>query len=149
LSLSDYIKYLRARHGGDTPWEIAEASGVPAGAIHLLEVKHRRVGEDDEQIQKLATFFDVPVEELTTRREAYRKRLTFFLDELKSADTPITLKLESGEELEGTLLWYARESLALAPSNDPDGAPYIVYRGWIADWRKADSPQWEVIKSQN
>ena len=148
MSLSDYIKYLRARHGGDTPWEIAEASGVPAGAIHLLEVKHRRVGEDDEQLQKLASFFKVPVEELTTRREAYRKRLTFFLEELNSTDTPITLKLENGEEMEGTLLWYARETLALAPAGDNNGEPFIVYRGWIADWRKADSSQWEVLNSQ-
>ena len=147
MSLSDYIKYLRAKHGGDTPWEIAEASGVPAGAIHLLEVKHRRVGEDDEQLKKLAAFFKVPVEDLTTRREAYRKRLTFFLEELEGSDTPITLKLESGEELEGTLVWYARESLALAPAGDPGGEPYIVQRGWIADWRRADNPRWEVLSA--
>ncbi|HKP52576.1 MAG TPA: helix-turn-helix transcriptional regulator [Chloroflexia bacterium] len=147
MSLSDYIKYLRAKHGGDTPWEIAEASGVPAGAIHLIEVKHRRVGEEDEQLKKLASFFNVPIEELTSRREAYRKRLTFFLEELGGSDTPICLKLESGEELEGVLLWYARESLALTPANDPSGEPYIVQRGWIADWRKAANPRWEVLSS--
>jgi transcriptional regulator with XRE-family HTH domain len=148
MSLSDYIKYLRAKHGGDTPWEIAEASGVPAGAIHLLEVKHRRVGENEEQLEKLAAFFDVPVEELTKRREAYRKRLTFFLEELAGSDTSITLKLEDGEELEGAVQWYARESLALMPTTPGDsGEPYIVQRGWIADWRRTDSPQWEVANS--
>jgi hypothetical protein len=146
MSLSDYIKYLRAKHGGDTPWEIAEASGVPAGAIHLLEVKHRRVGEDDAQLQKLAAFFDVPLEELTTRREAYRKRLTFFLEELAGSDTSVTLKLEDGNELEGTVQWYARESLALLPPGEGD-EPYIVQRGWVADWRRTDNPQWEVLNS--
>lgn len=147
MSLSDYIKYLRARHGGDTPWEIAEACGVSAGAIHLLEVKHRRVGEDDEQLRKLASFFGVPLEELTRRREAYRKRLTFFLEGLAGSDTPITLKLEDGEEMEGSVQWYAREALALVPPGDNGEAPYIVQRCWIADWRQADSPHWEVLNS--
>lgn len=147
MSLSDYIKYLRARHGGDTPWEIAEASGVPAGAIHLIEVKHRRVGEDDEQLEKLAAFFNIPVEELTRRREAYRKRLAFFLDQMSGSDTPIHLKLEHGEELEGKVLWYAREALALTPEGEPNGEPYIVQRSWVADWRRADSAQWEVAGS--
>lgn len=147
MSLSDYIKYLRAMQGGGTPWEIAEASGVPAGAIHLLEVKHRRVGEDDEQLQKLATYFNVPVEDLTTRREAYRKRLTFFLDDLAESDSPIALKMEHGDVLEGTVLWYAREALALVPSNEPESQPYIVQRSWIADWRRTDSPTWEVSNS--
>jgi hypothetical protein len=144
MSLSDYVKYLRARHGGDTPWEIAEASGVPAGAIHLIEVKHRRVGEDDAQLVKLAAFFGVPIEELTKRREAYRKRLAFFLDRVAGSETPVRLKLESGEELEGTVRWYAREALALAPAGEAGTEPYVVQRSWVADWRSADNPQWEV-----
>lgn len=144
MSLSDYIKYLRATHGGGTPWEIAEASGVPAGAIHLIEVKHRRVGEDDEQLGKLAAFFNVPIEELTRRREAYRKRLTSFLEDAVSGEKSVALKMEDGEELEGDILWYAREALALTPVNDPGGGPYVVQRSWIADWRTADTPHWNV-----
>ncbi len=147
MSLSDYIKYLRATNGGGTPWEIAAASGVPAGTIHLLEVKHRRVGEDDEQLNKLATFFNIPVEELTSRREAYRKRLTNFLDGLAESDMPIVLKLEGGEELEGTVLWYSREALALVAANDPQSPPYIMQRGWVADWRRSDNLNWEVSNS--
>ena len=64
MSLSDYIKYQRAVRGSLTPWEIAEGSGVSARDIHLIEVKHRRVGEDEEILQRLAEFFEVPVEEL-------------------------------------------------------------------------------------
>ncbi len=147
MSLSDYVKYLRAVKGGATPWEIAEVSGVAAGDIHFLEVKHRRVGEDDEMLQKLASFFDVPVEELTRRREAYRKRLTYFLDEHLQSSALVALRLESGEELEGKIEWYSREAVALAQSED-DPHPYIVQRGWVADWRSADQPSWEVAGQQ-
>jgi hypothetical protein len=154
MSLSDYMKYLRALRGGATPWEISEECGVPAGHIHLIEVKHRRVGEDDETLQKLAHYFEVPVEELLRRREAYRKRLSFFLEEARQKSGPVLLRLESGEELEGAVAWYSREAVALSPVSDesnatsdgdsPSGAPLIVQRAWVADWRRSDSPQWEV-----
>jgi hypothetical protein len=143
MSLSDYIKYLRAVRGGATPWEIAEVSGVAAGDIHFLEVKHRRVGEDDEMLQKLASYFEVPIEDLTRRRDAYRKRLTYFLDEHLQSSTPIALKMESGEELEGNIAWYSREAVAL--SQDEAGTDlYIVQRAWVSDWRDAEQPAWDV-----
>ena len=144
MSLSDYVKYLRAVKGGLTPWEIAEGSGVPAREVHLIEVKHRRMGEDDA-LGRLASFFGVPVEDLTRRREAYRKRLTRFLEESREHESGVALKLESGEELEGAVAWYSREAVALAPSGEDH--PYIVQRGWIADWRPLESPSWEVASS--
>ncbi len=139
MSLSDYLKYLRATRGGVTPWEIAEGAGVPAAEVHLIEVKHRRVGEDDAILARLAAYFHVPVEELTTRREVYRKLLTSFLDESKQNSSEVALKLESGEELIGTVAWYSREAVALSPSTDDTvevGAvdPYVVQRSWIAGW---------------
>ncbi len=142
MSLSDYIKYLRAVKGGVTPWEIAEGSGVPATEVHLLEVKHRRVGEDDAMLAKLADYFGVPLEELTGRREQYRKLLTQFLeDSLKHSNT-VTLTLESGEQLTGKVEWYSREALALTPSDGeenppPASDPYIVQRNWVASWQAA------------
>lgn len=144
MSLSDYIRFLRAVKGGITPWEIAEGSGVPARDIHLLEVKHRRVGEDDATLEKLSAYFGVPVEELQRRREAYRKRLTYFLDDALENDRPVELKLESGEELHGHVAWFSREAVALLPSEEGEPAPYIVQRGWVADWRRAESPTWDV-----
>jgi hypothetical protein len=147
MSLSDYIRYLRAAKGGLTPWEIAELSGVPARDVHLIEVKHRRMG-DDETLAKLAVFFEVPVEELTGRREAYRKRLTEFLDEVEHNATPIMLKLESSEELTGAVAWYSREAVALrATDGDEESDLCVVQRGWVADWRAADSDAWEVASS--
>ena len=139
MSLSDYIKYLRAVKGGVTPWEIAEASGVPASEVHLIEVKHRRVGDDDETLAKLSEYFGVPLEELTGRRESYRKMLTQFLADSQRKEGRVTLTLESGEEVSGRIEWYSREALALVPGGDEgstDGAdPYIVQRGWVATWK--------------
>src|SRR5574338_630009 len=103
MSLSDFIKYQRAVKGGLTPWEIAEGSGVPAREIHLMEVKHRRVGESDAELEQLAQFFGVPVEDLARRREAYRKRLTSFLEEHQARAEAVTLKLEDGEEITGKI----------------------------------------------
>lgn len=140
MSLSDYIKYMRATRGGATPWEIAEATGVPVSQVHLIEVKHRRVGEDDAVLEKLATYFEVPVEELTSRRDQYRKLLAEFLGESRQNSAKIALRLENGEELTGTVAWYSREAVALSPSSDTtNGAdiqdPVVVQRGWIASWR--------------
>lgn len=142
MSLSDYLKYLRARKGGVTPWEIAEATGVPAAGVYLIEVKHRRVGEDNAVLDRLATYFEVPVEEFTTRRESYRKLLTQFLDESRQQAAKIMLRLESGEELAGTVAWYSREAVALTPFSDhadeteaTAADPYIVQRSWIAGWQ--------------
>ena len=103
MSLSDFIKYQRALKGGLTPWEIAEGSGVAARDVHLLEVKHRRMGDDDAMLDKLAGYFGVPVEALTSRREAYRKRLTFFLEQSVKERRPVTLRLEGGEEVSGDI----------------------------------------------
>ncbi len=141
MSLSDYIKYLRAVKGGATPWEIAEASGVPASEVHLIEVKHRRVGEDDATLARLAEYFGVPLEELTGRRDSYRKMLTRFLEEHQGKESRVTLTLESGEEVSGRIDWFSREAVALVPRNgngDDEGSaadPYIVQRGWIASWK--------------
>lgn len=137
MSLSDYLKYLRATKGGVTPWEIAEEAGVPASEVHMIEVKHRRVGENNAVLDRLAGYFGVPVEELTTRREMYRKLLTQFLAESQGQDLQVTLRLESGEELTGAVSWYSREAVALlldAGGGQPAG-PCIVQRSWIAGWQ--------------
>lgn len=143
MSLSDYIKYLRAVKGGVTPWEIAEASGVPASEVHLIEVKHRRVGEDDETLSKLAGYFGVPLEDLTSRRDSYRKMLTGFLEEHQGKESQVLLTLESGEEVSGRIDWFSREAIALVPGTGAESEgdtsdPYIVQRGWVASWRGED-----------
>ena len=146
MSLSDYIKYQRALKGGLTPWEIAEGSGVSSRDVHLLEVKHRRMGENDAMLEKLADYFGVPLAELTSRREAYRKRLVTFLEECIGGQRPVALKLEGGEEVEGVPVWYSREAIALRSEGDTEesGDLCIVQRAWVADWKPGGAPQWEV-----
>jgi transcriptional regulator with XRE-family HTH domain len=153
MSLSDYIRYQRAAKGGLTPWEIAEGSGVSSRDVHLIEVKHRRMGDDDEMLRKLAAYFGVPFDALASRREAYRKRLAAFLDHNVSQAHAIALKLESGEELVGVPVWYSREAVALregAAGAEAGADPVdlcIVQRGWVADWKLADAQAWEVATS--
>jgi hypothetical protein len=145
MSLSDFIKYQRALKGGLTPWEIAEGSGVPARDVHLLEVKHRRMGDDDAMLDKLAQYFGVPLDALTSRREAYRKRLTFFLEQAVRDNRAVTLRLESGEELTGTIRWYSREAIGLVPDgSESEDDVLVVQRTWVADWRAAGDTAWEV-----
>ncbi|HUS17251.1 MAG TPA: hypothetical protein VM536_19820 [Chloroflexia bacterium] len=135
MSLSDYIKFMRATKGGVTPWEIADATGLSSKEVHLLEVKHRRMGEDDAMLQKLAGYFEVPLEALTTRRDMFRKRLTGFLADRQRTEEPVTLVLESGEELHGTIAWFGREALALNPEGGDPEIPIVVQRAVVADWR--------------
>lgn len=131
MSLSDHMKLLRARKGGATPLEMQEATGVPVHEINYIEMKHRRIGEDDEMLGKLAAYFDVPLEQLQWHRERYRKRLTAVLYQRQDSGEPITLKLESSHELSGTVNWFDRSVVALAQ----DGAePVVVERHTVVDW---------------
>ncbi|HMA36999.1 MAG TPA: hypothetical protein VKY74_21265 [Chloroflexia bacterium] len=134
MSLSDYIKFMRATKGGVTPWEIADATGLSSKDVHLLEVKHRRMGEDDAMLAKLAGYFEVPVETLTARRDNFRKRLTAFLSERQRTQEPVTLTLESGETFPGTVAWFGREALALVPAGGDPEAPLVIQRAVVAAW---------------
>jgi hypothetical protein len=147
VSLSDYIKYQRALKGGLTPWEIAEGSGISARDVHLIEVKHRRMGDDDALLENLAAYFKVPMQELTSRREAYRKRLTYFLEESKRDSSAVDLKLESDEVVSGWPVWYSREAVALKGEDADDSDLCVVQRAWIADWRRQGAADWDVASS--
>ena len=145
MSLSDFIKYQRALKGGLTPWEIAEGSGVPARDVHLLEVKHRRMGDDDAMLDMLAKYFGVPVDALTSRREAYRKRLTFFLEQAVRENRHVTLRLENEEDLTGSIKWYSREAIGMVlEGSESEDDVLVVQRAWVADWRAAGEAAWEV-----
>jgi sRNA-binding regulator protein Hfq len=131
MSLSDYMKMLRARQGGVTPLEIQEVTGIPVHEINYIEMKHRRIGDDDEMLARLAAYFKVPLEQLQWHRERYRKRLTAVLYQRQDSGDPITLKLESGHELSGAVNWFDRSVVALSQ----EGAETIVVeRHAVLDW---------------
>ncbi len=131
MSLSDHMKLLRARHGGVTPLEMQEVTGVPMHEVNLIEMKHRRIGEDDEMLGKLAAYFSVPLEQLQWHRERYRKKLTAALYERQDGGEPITLKLESGHQLSGPVSWFDRTAVALAQEGQE---PIVVERHAVVDW---------------
>jgi len=135
MSLSDYVKLMRAVKGGVTPWEIAEATGIPSKEVHLLEVKHRRMGEDDAMLEKLAGYFEVPVDDLARRRDQFRKRLTSFAVERQRTQEHVTFELETGESFSGVIVWFAREAIAVQPDGGPEDVPVVLQRAMIADWR--------------
>ncbi len=134
MSLSDYLKFMRATRGGVTPWEIADMTGLSSKDVHLLEVKHRRMGEDDAVLAKLAKYFEVPVEELTSRRDSFRKRLTGLVADRERSQEPVTLVLESGETLHGRIAWFGREAVALLPDGGAADAPLVIQRAVVAAW---------------
>ena len=135
MSLSDYMKFMRATKGGVTPWEIADATGLSSKDVHLLEVKHRRMGEDDAMLARLAEYFEVPVDDLVKRRDNFRKRLTGFVADRQRTQEPVVLVLESGEELHGTITWFGREAVALNLTGEDPETPLVVQRAVVAEWR--------------
>ena len=47
MSLGDYLRLLRARKGGITPWDIEAATDLPKGLYRQMEQRYRAVGDDE------------------------------------------------------------------------------------------------------
>jgi transcriptional regulator with XRE-family HTH domain len=106
MSLGDYVRYLRAVKGGLDFLSIEEATGIPSGTLRQIEQRYRRVGENDEELQKLASYFGVPVGELTWRREKWRKLLSEALYTAQNEGRSIRLTLRDGPTFEGRVVWW-------------------------------------------
>jgi transcriptional regulator with XRE-family HTH domain len=139
MSLGDYLRYLRARRGGPNPREIAEAAGLPhGGIISQIEQRYREVG-DDETLEKLAAYFEVPVEELRWRRARSRKAFSTFINEAMMNDEVVCLHLRLGEDLVGRVRWWDLSALSLEPL---DGTPLIVVqRHAVDDWEMVETTE--------
>jgi hypothetical protein len=132
MSLGDYVRYLRAMKGGPDLWTIQEASGVPSRTLREIEQRYRRVGENDEDLQKLANYFGVPVEELTWRREKWRKLLSEALYTAQTATRSIRLVLRDGPTFEGHVLWWDLGATELELSEGRGRV--VVERHAVDDW---------------
>jgi sRNA-binding regulator protein Hfq len=142
MSLSDYTKLLRALHGGVTPLEIQEATGISCAVIGEIETKYRRVGDDDAMLSTLATYFGVPLDELQRHREWYRKRLTAFLAEARSNGKPIRLFLTNGEQLVGVVVNADKMVIRLRLlSKDAEDVELMVQRHAVDHWEPVSSPE--------
>jgi transcriptional regulator with XRE-family HTH domain len=132
MSLGDYVRYLRAIKGGPDFFTIEEATGVSARTLRQIEQRYRRVGENDEDLQKLAEYYAVPVEELTWRREKWRKLLSEALYTAQTEDRPIRLILRDGPTFEGRVLWW---DLGTTELELHDGSKrLVVQRHAVDDW---------------
>lgn len=131
MSLSDQLRFLRARQGG------SDFSGIDAlfgkatvVQLHLIEQRQRDVS-DDAIIEKLATYYHVPVEELQWHRRRSRKALSRHLLDAVQAERPVRLQLRNGETLAGRVLWWDLAAIGLQL---PDESLLVVQRHAVIDW---------------
>lgn len=131
MSAGDYLRYLRAVKGGPTPQEIETESGVSAGSYRQIEQRYRAFGSE-EDLSKLAAYFGVSVEEITSRVEWTRKALSAALVEAVEQDTPIQLQLRTGQTITGKVQW---SDLGAALIQQADGDEIIVQRHMVDRWQ--------------
>jgi hypothetical protein len=90
------------------------------------------VGENDDDLQKLADYFGVPAAVLTWRREKWRKQLSEALYTAQNEGRPIRLILREGPTFEGRVLWWDLGATELELSGT-DGR-VVVQRHAVDDW---------------
>lgn len=131
MSLSDYVRYLRALKGGPTPWQIEEVTGIPSGTYRQIEQRYRAVGEDDT-LERLANYYQVPLADLIWRYPWSRKALNAALAFAQDNQVPVSLELRNGDIVEGRLAWWDLGALAVTGT---DGALVVVQRHIIDRWQ--------------
>lgn len=134
MSLGDQLRFLRALKGGPSTREVAEAIGLDRTTpLREIEQRYREIG-DDALLEKLAAYFNVPVEELKWHRARYRKALSRFLEQARqnaAAGGRVRLRLRSGEALDGRIMWWDLGATGLQPEV---GEVIVVERHAIIDW---------------
>lgn len=132
MSLGDYLRYLRAVKGGPDFLTIEGVTGLPASTMRQIEQRYRRMGENDEELRKLADYFHVPVEELVWRREKWRKLLSEALYTAQQEKRGIRLVLRDGPTFEGSVLWWDLGAIELELSSGQGRV--VVQRHAVDDW---------------
>jgi transcriptional regulator with XRE-family HTH domain len=135
MSTGDYVRQLRAVRGGPTPLEIEQAIGLAPGTYRQLEQRYRAVGTD-EDLAKLAEYFQVPVDELASRQAWTRKDLSAALVEATEQDRPIRLELRTGTSVTGKVIW---SDLGAALVQIDDGRELVVQRHIVDRWELLDA----------
>jgi sRNA-binding regulator protein Hfq len=133
MSLGDYLRLLRARAGGITPFDIEAATELPRGVYRLMEQRYRAVG-DDESVRILAEYYDVPFDDLRWRLDWPRKALSRSLVEAVRRETPITLSLWNGEAVTGRVKWWDLGAVGLETEQ---GELLVVQRHAAERWNPA------------
>jgi hypothetical protein len=135
MSLGDELRYLRAFHNGGNLQEIEDEIGLPHNALSTMEQRYRRVGEDDDELAKIAAYYGVPLEKLQWHRERYRKALSAYLQETMGSETIAGFTLRTGEEIKGRVRWWDLGAFGLeSESSQP---LVVVQRHAVVDWEGA------------
>ncbi len=129
MSSGDYLRFLRALHGGKDFFTIEAETGIPSEIMRQIEQRYRAVG-DEQVLRRLAEYYGVPAEEVLWRHEWSRARLTFALEDALRLNVPIRLYLRTGEVFEGHVRWVDLGATCLVVN----GREYIVQRHWVDKW---------------
>jgi hypothetical protein len=135
MSLGDELRYLRAFHGGGNLMEIEDEIGLDPGTLRMMEQRYRRVGEDDEELAKIAAYYGAPLEKLQWHRERYRKALSAYLQEAMESEDAASFELRTGEWMKGRVTWWDLGAFGLEPEGG--GSFTVVQRHAVVDWEGA------------
>ena len=135
MSLADELRYQRAYHGGGNLMEIESEIGLEPGTLRYMEQRYRRVGEDDEILAKIATYYSAPLETLQWHRERYRKALSGYLHEAMGSGTTARFELRTGEMINGRVKWWDLGAFGL--EIETDGSLVIVQRHAVVNWENS------------
>jgi hypothetical protein len=130
MSLGDYLRLLRAKRGGLTPWDIEAATILPKGLYRQMEQRYRAIG-DDASIQILSDYYAVPFEDLRWRLDWSRKALSRALHAAATNQTPIRLNLWNGLEANGKVAWWDLGAVGLDMGR---GQLLVVQRHAVERW---------------
>jgi hypothetical protein len=133
MSLGDYLRLLRARAGGITPFDIEAATELPRGVYRLMEQRYRAIG-DDESVRVLAGFYGVPFDDLRWRLNWPRKALSRSLVAAVRQEYPIMLYLWSGQVVTGRVKWWDLGAVGLETEQ---GDLLVVQRHAAERWEPA------------
>ena len=130
MSLGDYLRLLRAKAGGITPFEIEAATELPRGSYRLMEQRYRAIG-DDATVRMLADFYVVPFDDLRWRLDWPRKALSRSLVAAMRQQSTVTLYLWNGQTVTGRVKWWDLGALGLETDS---GHLLVVQRHAVERW---------------
>ncbi len=133
MSLADHLRLLRARQGG-VGYDVLKDHLDVATVKQLFQVERKqRDVVDEATLGKLASAFEVPVDELRQHQQRTRKALAAFCQEAHDNAQPVSLHLRHGEVLTGKVQWVDMAAIGLQ-CDGPNPNTVVVQRHAVVDW---------------
>ncbi|HLH74043.1 MAG TPA: hypothetical protein VKX96_12225 [Chloroflexota bacterium] len=135
MTLSDLLPYLRARKGGVFYSEVSEGTGIPPLRLVRAERTFTVPNLTAEELDRLAAYFDVPVDQLRQAATESRSILTTYLATREKDGRPAHLNLVGGVHVSGMVAWRDRHAVGL---RQPDDTCLVVYRSNVEGWQRVE-----------